>query len=95
VTVKANDDDTAKKALAAIGRAGDHGTSNSKNLVIRARKAKDKKITDRKVPGLHLCCGACVNAVDKVVSSVDGATGHDAAKGAKVVTVKGKKKKKG
>ncbi|MFT4589989.1 MAG: copper chaperone CopZ, partial [Limisphaerales bacterium] len=45
--------------------------------------------------GLHLCCGACVKAVDKVVSSVDGATGHDAAKGAKVVTVKGKKKKKG
>ena len=89
VTIKANDDATARKALGAIGRAGYYGKSDNDKLAIRARKAKDTKVTDQKVAGLHLCCGACVKAVNKVVDSVDGATGHDAAKGAKVITVKG------
>lgn len=89
VTIKANDDDAAKKALAAIGRAGYYGKSDNDQLAIRGRKAKDEKVSDQQVAGLHLCCGACVKAVDKVVASVDGATGHDAAKGSKIVTVKG------
>lgn len=89
VTVTANDDATARKALAAIGRAGYYGKSDNDKLAIGGRKAKDAKVTDQKVAGLHLCCGSCVKAVDKVVAKVDGATGHDAAKGSKVVTIKG------
>ncbi|MGB0581428.1 MAG: heavy-metal-associated domain-containing protein [Limisphaerales bacterium] len=89
VVVKAGDDAAAKKALAAIGRAGYYGTSENAKLKIPGRKAKDTKVTDQRVGGVHLCCGSCVKAVDRVVAKLDGASGHDAKKGAKTFTVKG------
>ena len=89
VTVTAGDDATAKKALAAIGRAGYYGRSDNSKLKIAARKAKGEKVKDQKVGGVHLCCGACVKAIDRVIAKVDGATGHDAKKGSKTFTVKG------
>lgn len=89
VMVKAADDAGAKKALVAIGRAGYYGKSDNAKLKIPGRKAKDQKVTDQKVGGVHLCCGACVKAVDRVVAKIDGATGHDAQKGSKTFTVKG------
>ncbi len=89
VTVTAGDDATARKALSAIGRAGYYGKSSHAKLAVPGRKAKDAKVTDQKVAGVHLCCGSCVKAVDKAVAAVEGATGHDAKKGSKVFTVKG------
>lgn len=89
VTVTAGDDAVARKALAAIGRAGYYGKSDHKKLRVPGRKAKDAKVSNQKVAGVHLCCGKCVKAIDAVVAAVDGATGHDAEKGSQVFTIKG------
>jgi len=40
--------------------------------------------TKVELKGVHLCCGACVNAVNKILKGVDGVTGVCDQKGKKV-----------
>jgi periplasmic mercuric ion binding protein len=40
--------------------------------------------TKVEVNGVHLCCGACVNAVNKILKTVDGVTGICDQKGKKI-----------
>ena len=47
------------------------------------------KVKSVTVSDLHLCCQKCVNAVDKVVRSVPGATAQTAVKNAKTFEVTG------
>lgn len=89
VVVSAGDAATVKKALNAIGRAGYYGKSNNSKLQIAEGKVGNGRLNNASVSGAHLCCGKCVKAIDEVVASVNGATGHDAKKGSKTFTIKG------
>ena len=86
VTITAKDDETAKKAVAALLAAGYAGKGAEPSASEAASTAKVKTAT---VSGVHLCCGKCVTAADKAVMSVKGVTKHDATKGAATFSVEG------
>jgi copper chaperone CopZ len=82
VTITAKSDADAKKATAALLKAGYFGSG------AEAGTASDAKVKSATVTGVHLCCGKCVDAFNKAVKEA-GATGSDATKGAKTVKVEG------
>ena len=79
VTITAKDEDTAKKALAALADAGFHGDTGNKELAIKddsgAEKGKVEKIT---LTGIHNCCGSCCKGIKTVLKTVDGVKGDTA-----------------
>ncbi|MCD6052158.1 MAG: hypothetical protein K0Q55_3576 [Verrucomicrobia bacterium] len=89
VTITAPDDDVAKKAVNAVGKAGYYGKSDHAKIKINDGKLDDTKVTSLKVTGLHLCCGKCVKAFDAAVKKVDGVTAHDAENKGKEATITG------
>lgn len=75
VTFTAADDKAAQAGIDALADAGFHGaaTHDSKELKFPASGAKDgAKASEINIDDVHLCCAACVKAVDEVVSKVDG-----------------------
>ncbi len=82
VTVTAKNSADSKKAVAALLSAGYFGEGATAPT---ASEAKSKTVT---VEGPHLCCGKCVDAFNKAVKE-SGATGSNAAKGSKSVTIEG------
>ncbi|HXD00406.1 MAG TPA: hypothetical protein VN048_13775 [Verrucomicrobiae bacterium] len=90
VTITAPDTATAQKAVDSLVAAGFYGTSSDPNIKISADTgAKNAKVTTMTITDLHLCCGKCVTAVHKTVTSVPGVTGDTATKGAKSFDVTG------
>lgn len=90
VTITAKNSTDAKKAAAALLAAGYYGdgapaSPGSANPTAAPGAAKAKSVT---VEGPHLCCGKCVTAFNDAVKSA-GASGSNAAKGSKSVTVEG------
>ncbi len=83
VTISAKDDATVKLAVASLVSGGYFGKG------AEAPAVTDAKVKSANVGGVHLCCGKCVTAVEKAVTSVTGVTGHDATKGAKSFKVEG------
>lgn len=77
-----------KKALAAIGKAGYTGKTDGKQKVPAATAAKGK-VSSAKIEGVHLCCGACVKAVNKALGNVPGIQTNTAEKRVKVFEVSG------
>ena len=79
-----------QKAADAMMAAGYFGkaTDNAVKLAPETG-AKDEKVSSTTVEGVHLCCGKCVKAVDKALTSVSGAKAHTAVKGAKTFDVTG------
>ena len=73
VTITANDDETAQKALDALAAAGFHGTTDNDKLTIKDDSgAPSGKVQSLKVSGVHNCCGACCKAIKSTVKKVDG-----------------------
>lgn len=72
----ASDDDKAAAAgIEALATAGFHGKAKlgDKALDFPASGAKaDAKSADIKIEHVHMCCGACVKAVDAAVKKVAG-----------------------
>jgi copper chaperone CopZ len=79
VTITANDEATAQKAIDALAKAGYHGTPDTKEV----RFPKDSGVTKGKVStltltGLHNCCRSCCAAIKGAVKKVNGVTGDTA-----------------
>ena len=90
VTITAADKATLQKAANALLADGFFGKSSDSDIKLDATTgAKDEKVKILHVSNLHLCCGKCVSAVDKIVKSVPGTTGQTAKKDAKTFDVTG------
>jgi copper chaperone CopZ len=90
VTLSGPDAATVQKAADALVAAGYFGKASDGNVKLANETgAKGKKAKTLKVEGVHLCCGKCVKAVDKVTASVPGVKSHTATKGAKSFEVTG------
>lgn len=76
-------------ALEALANAGYYGESNHESVKIADVKASDKKTDSVEISGLHLCCGSCIESVDKALETVEGFKSHNAEKGSKTFTVEG------
>ncbi|HEY2573620.1 MAG TPA: hypothetical protein VGH65_06115 [Verrucomicrobiaceae bacterium] len=84
VTITAKNTTDSKKAVAALLNAGYFG-EGATTTAGTASEGKSKSVT---VEGPHLCCGKCVDAFNKAIKEA-GATGSNAEKGSKSVTVDG------
>ena len=90
ITITAADKMTVQKTVDALTAAGFFGKSSDASIKVDASTgAKNVKVKSVTVSDLHLCCQKCVNAVDKVVRSVPGATAQTAVKNAKTFEVTG------
>lgn len=76
VTFTAESGDAAKEALAALNKAGFHGSATADGKAVEVAdnsgaKAGDKpaKVT---LTGVHNCCGQCLKAIQKTVGGVSG-----------------------
>ena len=89
VSITADDDAKAKKALNALGKAGFYGESDNGALAIKKGKAPSGKVASVTVTGAHNCCGMCCKALKETVKKVDGVTGDTAKPKAKSFEVTG------
>ncbi len=83
VTITAKDEATAKQAAASLVANGYFGKG------AQAPEVAAQNVKSATVEGVHLCCGKCVTAVEKAVTSVKGVTSQNAEKGAKSFKVEG------
>jgi len=75
VAFKAADGKTARKGFRALLRAGFGGEATFDGKTVKAPAPKIEKGTkadEVKLNRVHLCCGACVKAVEGAVSKVKG-----------------------
>jgi len=90
VTLRAGDDEAARKALDALAAAGFYGTSDDPKLAMKpvgdVPKGKVKRV---EVSGIHNCCGPCCRAIKGAISAVDGVTGDTAEPGVTTFEVTG------
>jgi copper chaperone CopZ len=83
VKITAKDDATLQKAAASLLANGYFGKGAP------APAIAGQAVKSATVEGVHLCCGKCVTAAEKAVTSVKGVTSHTAEKGAKSFKVEG------
>jgi copper chaperone CopZ len=77
VTIKANDEATAQKALDALSGAGYFGTIDAKGLMIKPVSGLPSgKVKGINLTNSHNCCRACGTAIQKAVKSVPGVSGE-------------------
>lgn len=90
-TFAAPDDATARKAVAALAKAGFHGeVEGGKNVTFRDNSQVEKGKTQRlELVGVHNCCPGCSNAVEAAVKSVEGVQATVIAKNGRAVVVEG------
>jgi copper chaperone CopZ len=75
VTITAADDETARKAIAALAKGGFHGTTDNKDLAMKAEEGVPSgKVKSVTVSGIHNCCPACCRDIKAVLKKVDGVT---------------------
>ena len=79
------------EGLEALASNGYYGESSNKDFKMADVAASEDKADSVEVSGMHLCCGACVKAVDKALADVKGFESHDAAKNSFTFTVSGDK----
>jgi copper chaperone CopZ len=76
VTITANDEATARKALDALSEAGYFGTVDTKGLMIKPVSGLPSgKVKSINLTNSHNCCKSCGNAIQKAVKSVPGVSG--------------------
>ena len=89
-TVTAKDDETVAKAVAAIGDAGFHGSSDNKEVAMKDDSgAKAGKVKRVELTGVHNCCGGCNVAIVKAIDSVKGVKANTAKPKQSTVVVEG------
>ncbi|HEY8505334.1 MAG TPA: heavy-metal-associated domain-containing protein [Gemmataceae bacterium] len=73
VTLTAADEAAARKALAALARAGYYGKSDSDKLAVPTPKGLPSgKVKTLTLAGFHNCCDACAEGITEAVQKVDG-----------------------
>jgi copper chaperone CopZ len=90
ITITADDDKVAQKAVDALAAAGFHGDTGSKEVAIK----DDSGVTAGKVKtltltGIHNCCGACCKAIKETLKTVEGVKSDTAKPKATTFTVEG------
>ena len=76
VTITADDDATAQKALDALTGAGYFGTLDAKGLTIKPVSGLPSgKVKAISLTNSHNCCRSCGTAIQKAVKSVPGVSG--------------------
>ena len=79
VTLTANDDAAAQKALDALAAAGYHGETGNQQLAMKAvGDVPQGKVNSLKVSGIHNCCWPCCEAIKEAIETVAGVTGDTA-----------------
>lgn len=76
VTITANGEATAQKALDALSGAGYFGTLDAKGLAIKpVSNLPTGKVKAISLTNSHNCCRSCGTAIQKAVKAVPGVTG--------------------
>jgi len=95
ITLKGKSGKEVQTAIDAIAAAGFYGMSNNQAVTFKQETASEESTDSVTVSNVHLCCGKCVRSIDAVISSVEGATKHDAEKNSKSFTITGENFKPG
>src|SRR5204863_1771721 len=73
VKLTAKDAASAQKAVDALAAAGYHGKTDNKEIAMKDNSgAPDGKVTKLELTGIHNCCDACTEDIDKAVKAVAG-----------------------
>lgn len=72
ITIAANNEAGAQKAIDALAKAGFHGKTDVAPLKFGKVKAPEGNVRRLEVRGIHNCCGACTQAIKKAVGGVEG-----------------------
>jgi copper chaperone CopZ len=79
ISITAKDKEAAQKALDALAEGGFTGTIDNKELTIKddsgVTKGKVKSLT---LTGIHNCCNACNEGINKALGQVKGVTANTA-----------------
>ena len=90
VTLTSSDKSKLQKAANAMAEGGYFGVSENSDIKPVAKTgAKGEMVKSLNVGGVHLCCGGCVEAVDRAIKSTPGATDHTAKKNSTTFVVNG------
>lgn len=74
VSISANDDTIAQKAVDAVVKAGFYGKSSREEVSIKTSDA-DGTSENLTMTGFHNCCGSCSSALESSISNIKGVTG--------------------
>lgn len=72
VTITADNDAAAQKAIDALAEAGYHGDLDSKSVAFKKVQTPEGKVKRLEVSGVHNCCGACNKAIKGAIKTVAG-----------------------
>ncbi len=75
ITITADDDATAQKAVDALVDAGFYGKATGATIKDDSG-APEGKVKSLTITSIHNCCGKCTKAINKVIKSVPGAAGE-------------------
>jgi len=90
VVLTGSDKRALQKAADAMAAGGYFGVSEKpKFKPVAVNGTEGKMVHSMIVTGVHLCCGGCVDAVDRAIKQTPGATGHTAKKHSKTFVVSG------
>ena len=93
VTFSATDDKAAEAGVKALAEEGFYGkaTHGSKDVKFPESGAKEGQKSDSvTLSQVHLCCPACVTAVEKALKDLDGSQQVEADREERTVTITGK-----
>ena len=76
ITITADSDEAAQKAIDALAKAGFYGTTDSDKIKYKLAEAPKGDVERLEIVGVHNCCGACTTAIKKALEGVDGITAN-------------------
>ncbi|MEX2026053.1 MAG: cation transporter [Pirellulaceae bacterium] len=90
ITITAEDDKSAAKAVEALAAGGFHGDTGNKDIAFKDDSgSKPGKVKTATVSGIHNCCPLCCKAIKAAVAKVKGVEKEDAKPKADTFTVSG------
>lgn len=78
ISLTADSDEAAQKAIDALAKSGFHGSLDNDKLKYKTPNVPKGKVTRLELDGVHNCCGQCNTAIKKAVATVSGVKGDTA-----------------
>jgi periplasmic mercuric ion binding protein len=72
ITITADNQENAQKAIDALAKAGFHGATDVESLKFKKVETPEGAVKRLEVSGIHNCCGQCTTAIKKAVDGVKG-----------------------
>jgi copper chaperone CopZ len=72
ITITAESDEAAQKAIDALAKAGFYGATDNEKIKYKLADAPAGEVERLEIVGVHNCCGACTTAIKKALDGVDG-----------------------